>query len=138
MADPGEVRVVLGNRDARNLDTHAIDKARAIDKDTHDPRRLHDEDEERGLARLSVPVAGKQATLVVLPPGTTLAEAFLTVTAPGGVWASSTHGAGSTAPAWVASDEEALAVLLVSHWGCPRRDLDEEALAAVFGPGVAR
>lgn len=122
-------RVVLGNRDARNLATVAAAVGWAADADPADPRyvpAVGEVDEVAGTVQLSVPAPGKRATLVVLPASTRLGEAFATVTAPGGVWAAQVHTPGAV-PAWVASDNASLAALLGEHYGCEVRELDEDA-----------
>lgn len=58
---------------------------------------------------------GKQATVLDFPDGTSLAEAFQTVTNAKGAWAY--HAKDGHTPAWVASDSPALAMLLADHFG---------------------
>lgn len=53
---------------------------------------------------------------VNFPEGTTLGEAFNTVTNVGGVW--DHHGGLENKPAWVNSDSDGLAALLSEHFGC--------------------
>lgn len=52
-------------------------------------------------------------TTINVPEGVSLGEAFTTITAPKGVWAN--HSA--EPPSWVASDNDALATILASHFG---------------------
>jgi len=60
---------------------------------------------------------GGRETLVNFPDDWTLAQAFVALTAPNGIWAN--H---SDAPAaWVASDSEGLAALAAEHFGCKVR-----------------
>lgn len=67
---------------------------------------------------------GKRATVVDLPDELTLAEAFITITHPQGVWAN--HAKADTVPVWVASDNDGLAALLAEHFrGIEIRDLEE-------------
>jgi hypothetical protein len=70
------------------------------------------------------PIDGKRCTVVHPPDGTPLAEAFTTITHPNGVWAAHSD---AESPAWVASDDPALAQLLSAHYGCPVREPDPEA-----------
>lgn len=110
-------RVVLGNR-------HAIDST----------------DDGVTFAAMK---KGKRATIIDTQDTDTLVEQFLTITSPGGVW---THHAvgpsgevqdanGDTVqrevihadakPAWVASDNPALAQLIAAHYGCEVRELED-------------
>lgn len=68
---------------------------------------------------------GKRATVVNIPEGTSLGEAFTTVTHPVGVWGSNAKE--GSAPAWVASDSPGLAQLLGEHYGVEVRDLEDNA-----------
>ncbi|HEY0889315.1 MAG TPA: hypothetical protein VGE38_06880 [Nocardioides sp.] len=71
---------------------------------------------------------GKRATTIEIPEDYTLAQAFLAITDAGGVWASHVHQVkGETPPpAWVASDDPALATLIAGHYGgIEIRDLEE-------------
>lgn len=71
---------------------------------------------------------GKRATTVEIPDELTIAEAFTAITHPSGVWAAHVHQVrGETPPpAWVASDDTALATLLASHYGgIEIRELEE-------------
>ncbi len=109
--DLSGVVVYRGNRDA----VETVD----------DPNDTAAADEGRAPARLRTPIPGKQCTTVRIPErdgGVTLAEAFVDITAPGGVWA--THSDGR--PAWVATDPEGLSWLLASHYGCERREPDPD------------
>ncbi len=95
----------LGNRDAYNLENVAV----------------LDDDGEPTVVERRVPVVGKLRCTVEFPDGIDLREAFLTVTDPGqGVWVSQTNG--DAPPAWVASDDDALATILAAHYGCEKRD----------------
>lgn len=58
---------------------------------------------------------GKRATVVHLEDDDSLAEQFQIVTHPKGVFAS--HSTEDAAPAWVASDNLALAALVAAHYG---------------------
>ena len=80
---------------------------------------------------------GDQVTTVVIPDSYTLAEAFLCVTAPDGVW---THHSQAdpdgkvVPPAWVDSDMPGLAELIASNYpgtavGRPAETADEAAPA---------
>lgn len=64
---------------------------------------------------------GRRVTTVQIPDTYTLLEAVATITAQDGVW--NNHSQGNNVddytPDWVASDNEALASLLASHFGCP-------------------
>lgn len=92
------MRLVLGNR-------HATD--------SHD----------NGETREPLP-EGKRATVVEIPDEVSLPQAFLAITADGGVW--STHATEGAVPAWVASDNPGLAQLVASHYGDVEiRDLEE-------------
>jgi hypothetical protein len=92
------MRVVLGNRDA-----------------------LHSKDNGETFERMS---KGKRATSVEFPEGTSLREALQIVTGPQGVWPH--HAAEGATPAWVASDNSALAELLSSEFGGVEvRELEE-------------
>lgn len=94
-------RVVLGNR-------HATDSL------------------DNGETRFALP-RGKRATVVDLPEDWTLAQSFLAITSPTGVWATHTSATDEESgalvandkaiPAWVASDDAALASLVASHFG---------------------
>lgn len=102
-------RVVLGNRHA---------------SDSHD----------NGETRFALP-RGKRATVIDIPEELNLATALMAITRPGGVWATNTavtdeeSGAlveRDVAPAWVASDDPALASVLAAHFGGVEiRDLEE-------------
>lgn len=74
-------------------------------------RRLDDDDQEV----IEDGPSGKQATVLEIPEGTTLGEAFQVVTSPNGAWAY--HAAEGHKPAWVASDNANLASLLAEHFG---------------------
>lgn len=94
-------RVVLGNR-------HATDSL------------------DNGETRHALP-RGKRATVVDLPDEWNLAQSLLAITGAGGVW--DTHTGTKTeddealvsnpkaVPAWVASDDRALATVLAAHFG---------------------
>jgi len=70
--------------------------------------------------------AGKRCTFMVTPEDMGFAEAFVNITAPGsGAWAYHSDGP----PAWVASDNAAMAAALAEHFGCEVRDPDP-------GPGM--
>jgi hypothetical protein len=101
-------RIVLGNR-------HATDSL------------------DHGATRFALP-KGKRATVVDLPEDWTLSQAFLALTAAGGIWDTNTQtrdedgvvtstavpdkpGAKPAVPAWVASDDAALASLIAAHFG---------------------
>lgn len=100
--------VVLGNRHA---------------SDSHD----------NGETRHALP-RGKRATVVILDD-LNVAQAFTTITAAGGVWATQTGTKDAdgdlvpndkAVPAWVASDDAALATVLAAHWGgIEIRELEE-------------
>ncbi len=129
------MRVVLGNRDARDLVAMPREVAQQIHDDADDTRYIPPDaevDDIAGTVRVSAPVSGTRATLVDLPGGVTLAAAFAIITAPGGVWAAHTHRLDST-PAWVAADSDSLAALLADHFGAQVRELDVEQVAATFG-----
>lgn len=128
------MRVVLGNRDARDLVALAREEAQRV-HDADDDRYIPPDaevDETAGTVRVSVPATGTRATLVDLPGDVTLASAFAIITAAGGVWAAHTHRPDAT-PAWVASDSDSLAALLADHFGVEVRELDAEQVAATFG-----
>lgn len=57
---------------------------------------------------------GNRVTVVNFPEGTSIGEAFASVTAPNGIW--SYHS--EDAPAWVECESEGLQALLVEHFGC--------------------
>jgi hypothetical protein len=131
------VRVFLGNRSARNVTAFAADKGLDIHNDANDPRVLAEgaglSDPESGLVHLSCPIEGKRATIVEIPAGTPLSNAFTTITAPGqGVWHNQIHDK-EAKPAWVASDWPGLATLLADNYGCPIREIDENEVEKSFG-----
>lgn len=65
-----------------------------------------------------------ERTEVRLPDDTTLAEAFVIVTAPDGVWEN--HKPTKKAkPKWVASDSRGLTELLAEHYGAEAREVKE-------------
>lgn len=71
---------------------------------------------------------GKRATTIEIPDDYTIAQAFTAVTAAGGVWEAHAHQVkGETPPpAWVASDDHALATLIAAQYGgIEIRDLEE-------------
>lgn len=120
------MKVVLGNRDARNLVTVGLEAARAAHADPKDPRYIPDQggvDADAGVALLSTPLAGKTATVVEVPDDVPLVEALTTITHPSGVWARNVHDAAAR-PAWVAGDSPALVAALAEHYGCPVRELE--------------
>lgn len=93
-------RVVLGNRHA----TESLDN---------------------GETRFALP-KGKRATVVDLPEEWSLSQAFVALTAAGGIWDTHTQTKDEDGvvtsnpkafPAWVASDDAALASLVASHFG---------------------
>lgn len=101
-------RIVLGNR-------HATDSL------------------DNGETRFALP-KGKRATTVDLPDDWTLSQSFVALTAAGGIWDTNTQtrdedgvvtsaafpdkpGAKPAVPAWVASDDAALASLVAAHFG---------------------
>jgi hypothetical protein len=61
------------------------------------------------------PIDGQQVTTVNIPPNKSLAEGFVTITDPNGVWRA--HSS-ADCPSWVESDEPLLAQLLANHYGC--------------------
>lgn len=61
------------------------------------------------------PMEGQRITTATIPEDHTVAEALSAITARDGVWPN--HSA-APAPAWVESDNEDLACLLSSHYGC--------------------
>jgi hypothetical protein len=67
------------------------------------------------------PVEGARVTTVVIPDTYTLLEAAQAVAANDGVWNHHSQGDAlmDTIPDWVESDNEALAVVLASQFGCP-------------------
>lgn len=70
---------------------------------------------------------GKRATMLEIPDDWNIARAFTGITTdPGGAWHAHVHQVkGETpAPAWVASDDPALASLLAAHYGCEVRELE--------------
>lgn len=67
--------------------------------------------------RVKLPKA-KRRTTVQIPESYTLVEQFRTIADPAGAWAAMAD----KPPAWVASDSEALALLLAEHYGCPIRE----------------
>ncbi len=101
----------LSQRPEDELRQLAVDKGVAADGERVDV-----------VARLaSVPtfqdLDGPRVTRVEFPEGTTLGEAFFSITTPGrGLW--SYHS--SAPPEWVESDSDALAALLCDHFGCTR------------------
>lgn len=106
-------RVVLGNRHAH----HSLDNGETFEK----------------LPK------GKRATTLEIPDDMTTAAAFIAITHPGGTWAAHVHQVNSgrrteegepiletPPPAWVASDDPAMASLLASHYGgIEIRELEE-------------
>ncbi len=72
---------------------------------------------------------------IEFPEGTSLSEAFTTITARGGLW--SYH---SDSPAtWVESDSPGLSALLAEHFGCPEGapgDLEDTHWTRAGRPGV--
>lgn len=102
-------RVVLGNR-------HATDSP------------------DNGETRHALP-KGKRATTIDIPDEVSLTQALIAITTKGGVW--DTHTAtrekgadpvsnDKAVPAWVASDDPALASVLAAHFGgIEIRDLEE-------------
>lgn len=70
-----------------------------------------------GFAKIPVRSKDKgNETYVHFPPGTPLAEAFISLTAAErGIWAM--HS--SEPPAWVQADDPAFQALLESHFDCP-------------------
>jgi hypothetical protein len=73
---------------------------------------------------------GKRATVVELDDDMPIAQAFQAITGPGGVWAAHVHQVkGETPPpAWVASDDAALATLIAAQYGgIEIRELEEPA-----------
>lgn len=82
---------------------------------------IHPTGTDEKVAEPVVLKKGKRATVIDFPDGITLAEAFKNVTDPQGVWAHHTTGTPGEgqdpAPAWVASDSEALALVLADHFG---------------------
>ena len=97
-------RVVLGNRHAH----HSTDNGQTFEPLPRD----------------------KRATVIDIPDATPLADAFTAITATGGVWAAHVHQVkGQTPPpAWVASDDPALATLIAAQYGgIEIRDLEEPA-----------
>ena len=73
-------------------------------------------------ARLSAVVEftamdGASETEVHFPDGTSVVEAFQTITAASGVW--SYHS--DSPPSWVTSDSDSLATLLADHFNCKVR-----------------
>lgn len=62
---------------------------------------------------------GKRATVIEIPEDTSIGDAFRAITDPGGVWAAQVHQVkGETPPpAWVASDDPALATLIAAQYG---------------------
>ncbi len=75
--------------------------------------------EERAVARLRSPIAGKRRTTVLFPVGTTLMDAAAQITHGQGVWQAHSD---ADKPAWVASTDPALAQLLGAHFGCEVRE----------------
>lgn len=107
-------RVVLGNRNA----TDSTDN---------------------GVTRFALP-KGKRATVIDIPEEATIYDALVAITAPDGVWAAHTSVTDEKTgeltaldrngkphrPAWVASDDPALASVLAAHFGgIEIRDLEE-------------
>ncbi len=67
----------------------------------------------------------KRATRIEIPDDFKVSQAFVSITAPGGVWA--TQAQEDAIPAWVASESPGLASLLAEHFGgIEIRDLEEE------------
>lgn len=59
---------------------------------------------------------GPQVTEVTIPDNYTPAQAIATVTAVDGVWR---NHSGASAPVWVESDDDELAVAIGTYYGCP-------------------
>lgn len=57
---------------------------------------------------------GDRVTVVEFPEGTSIAEAFTTLTGGNGVWANHSDGA----PTWVACESPGLEALVAEHYGC--------------------
>ena len=99
------MRIVLGNR-------HAVEGR-------------PDPDSDDGVKLVKMP-RGKRATVVDFPEGLSVLDAALQTTSPQGVWAN--HATEGAVPAWVASDDETLAVLVSQHFGgIEIRELEENA-----------
>lgn len=66
-------------------------------------------------------IDGNRAMDVTIPDSYTLMEAVAAITAHDGHWNHHSQGdaVGDTTPDWVESDNDALATLLGSHFGCP-------------------
>lgn len=97
-------RVVLGNRHAHESTDH-------------------------GATFTALP-KGKRATVIEIPDDFTIAQAFQAITASGGAWEAHVHQVkGETPPpAWVASDDPALASLIAAQYGgIETRELEEPA-----------
>lgn len=70
-----------------------------------------------------VPVEGSRETAIDVPDEYTLAQGFMAITHPQGVWAN--HAVEGTVPTFVASDSAALAALLADHFDIEIRELQE-------------
>jgi hypothetical protein len=73
---------------------------------------------------------GKRATVIEIPDGVSLADAFRSITGTGGVWQAHAHPVRGEVPppAWVASDDAALASLIAAQYGgIEIRELEEPA-----------
>jgi hypothetical protein len=70
---------------------------------------------------------GARVTTVVIPDSYTLLEAVASVLAQDGAWNHHTQGdsVSDVTPDWVESDNEALGMLLASHFGCPTSRPDD-------------
>lgn len=79
---------------------------------------------------------GKRATEIEIPDETPLVSAFTTITHGNGVWAK--HATDGSTPAWVASDNAALASLLSENWGgIEIRELDVNPVRKPRGGAAA-
>lgn len=81
------------------------------------------------------PLDGDRVTTVVFPEGTSIAEAFATVTAGNGVWANHSDGT----PTWVECSSAGLQALLAEHYGCDEgkpADVEDTHYTTSGPPGV--
>jgi hypothetical protein len=102
--------VVLGNRHA----VHSLDD---------------------GETRVPMP-KGKRATVIELDDELTPGQVLLAIAHPEGVWAN--HATDGSTPAWVASDDEAVAIVLAHHFGAKGQPLEVRELLDPYDPATAK
>ena len=83
----------------------------------------HDDGTVKDLADRDV-IEADTYTHVDAPPNKSVLQVAHEITAPTGIWASHSP---DEAPAWVASDNDALAAILADHYGCEIRPFRQEA-----------